>query len=103
MTSTDTFDPAPWVDRPCEYRHNTMFHDHPDLPCSRHCFCDIWHTFQVGLMDNTCERDEAEDKAKWDRKDKLITAKRAEYKRRVDACVNLVNQRWRLDQLFKSR
>jgi hypothetical protein len=93
-----SFDPKPWAERECKFRGCTMFHAYPEAPCSKFCFTDVWQSLTedpaYGLVTLTSERSQqiGEDRDKWDEKNRRLTAKKAEYVRRVNLILAEVNR-----------
>src|SRR6185437_6635088 len=97
--SDQPFDARAWAVRQCKFTGNRMFHSHPELPCTKLCFSDLWASMieEYGTHFHRTERvnvvfDPKNPEltlkillARWDKTERLLTAKRIEYKRRMEA------------------
>ena len=103
------FDVEAWANRPCDFQQNPLFHAHPDLPCGRFCFADLWqwmadeygapilfkerHNTLTVVKWNEKHQRHVSERQLWDETELQLQAKRAEHTRRLNAILALVNQK----------
>lgn len=103
------FDAVAWANRHCDFRNNPLFHAHPDLPCGRFCFADLWQWMadEYGAPTHGMERHNTSTRVEWneehqrhvsqrqlwDEKERQLQAKRVEHDRRLSAILALVKQK----------
>ena len=101
------FDAAAWANRPCDFRNNPLFHAHPDLPCGRFCFADLWQWMadEYGAPTNYTERCNTSERvwsekkqryintrAEWDENERKLQAKLTEHDRRLKAILAIIDK-----------
>jgi hypothetical protein len=91
---TKPFDPIEWATRPCVYRNNSMFHLHPSFPCARVCFSEVWESLheEYGTPVHGMVWEERFEAKLGDRAT-AVANKRAEFDRRVDSILQVLESR----------